>query len=272
MNIDFLEKNRKLIDKELEKLLPKKTVRPNVIHDAMRYSVFNGGKRIRPILLLESARTAGRETHDALLLGCAIELIHTYSLIHDDLPSMDDSDTRRGKPSCHIKYGEANAILAGDALLTLAFNVISRVKDRKKLGNVIFEISRAIGTFGMIGGQAMDLGIKNKENINLPTMEYINILKTGSLIAVSCKLGAIASGADKKKINASAAYGEHLGLAFQIVDDILDNDGYAKIMGVIAAREEAQDLIEGAKIALRIFGKKAERLKGIADMVLNRKK
>ncbi len=272
VNMDFLAKDRKLVDRELEKLLPKKTARPNLIHDAMRFSVLNGGKRIRPILLIESAKTSGRMTHDVLLLGCAIELIHAYSLIHDDLPSMDDADKRRGKPSCHIKYGEANAILAGDALLSLAFNTISRINDRKKIGDIVFEISRAIGTFGMIGGQAMDLGIKNRGNINLPTMEYINILKTGSLITVSCKIGAIAGGAGQKKIEALEAYGEHLGLAFQIVDDILDNDGYAKIMGISAARLEAEGLIEGAKSALKIFGKKAERLSGITKLVLNRKK
>lgn len=267
----YLKKYRMIVEDELEKLLPQKAARPNLIHDAMRYSVFNGGKRIRPILLLESAKAAGRKGNDALLLGCAIELIHTYSLIHDDLPSMDDADTRRGKPSCHVKYGEANAILAGDALLTLAFNVMSRINDRTKIGDIIFEVSRAIGAFGMIGGQAMDLGIKNKENIGLPAMEYINILKTGSLIAVSCKIGAVISGADEKKINALTAYGEHVGLVFQIVDDILDNDGCAKIMGKSAARKEAENMIRGANNALKAFGRKADNLKGIADLILNRK-
>ncbi|MBU4377430.1 MAG: polyprenyl synthetase family protein [Candidatus Omnitrophica bacterium] len=266
----YLEKNRKSIDRALDRYLPKKTAMPNLIHEAMRYSVLNGGKRIRPILLVESAKSAGRKTGDALLLGCAIELIHAYSLIHDDLPSMDDAATRRGRPSCHIKYGEANAILAGDALLSLAFNVISQIKDKKKIGDIIFEVSRAIGTFGMVGGQAIDLSIKDKANINLPTMEYINILKTGSLIKVSCKIGGIIGSASQKKIKALEAYGEHLGLAFQIVDDILDDDGYAKIVGISAAREEAEDLISVAKKSVDVFGKKAGNLNKIADFILKR--
>ncbi|MFH0839689.1 MAG: polyprenyl synthetase family protein [Candidatus Omnitrophota bacterium] len=270
--MNFLVKNKQLIDKKLEKLLPKKTARPNLIHEAMRYSVLNGGKRIRPILLVESAKSSGRKTDDALLLGCAIELIHAYSLIHDDLPSMDDAATRRGRLSCHIKYGEANAILAGDALLSLAFNVMSQIKDKKKIGDIVFEVSRAIGTFGMVGGQAMDLSIKDKADTNLPTMEYINILKTGSLIKVSCKIGGIIGGAAQKKIKALESYGEHLGLAFQIVDDILDNDGYAKIIGISAARKEAEDLISVAKKSLDVFGEKAGNLNKIADFVLNRKK
>jgi len=268
---DYLRKNRKLIDKELDKYLPKKTVRPNAVHDAMRYSVFNGGKRIRPILVMESARVTKGNIKDALLLACAIELIHTYSLIHDDLPSMDNDDTRRGKPSCHIKYGEAIAILAGDALLSLAFNIMARIKNETKVGEVVFEVSKAIGTFGMIGGQAIDLSIKDKEKIDLPTMEYINIRKTGSLIAVAVKIGAVVSGAAERQIKALKTYGENIGLAFQITDDMLDREGYAEILGVAAARDEAEALVKRAKESLSVFGKKADNLKKIADFIINRK-
>lgn len=270
MRENYIEKDRQIVENMLDNILPKKTARPSVIHDAMRYSIFSGGKRIRPIILMESAAAAGRKTDDAVLLGCAIELIHTYSLIHDDLPSMDNADMRRGKPSCHVKYGEANAILAGDALLTLAFNAAARIKDTKKIGSIVLEISRAIGTFGMIGGQAMDLDIK--DNTDLAAMEYINILKTGSLIKASCKIGGIISGADKKEVKALECYGGLMGLAFQVIDDILDNDGYAKILGINDARREAGDLICEAKRSLDIFDKKADNLKNIADFVLMRKK
>ena len=268
---NYFAKNRKLIDKELDKYLPKKTIRPNVIHDAMRYSVFNGGKRLRPILVLESARTTRGNIKDALLIACAIELIHTYSLVHDDLPSMDDDDIRRGKPSCHIKYGEAMAILSGDALLTLAFNLMARGNNKTKAGEIIFEVSKAAGTFGMIGGQVMDLSIKGKEKADLPTLEYISIRKTGSLIAVAVKTGAMISGATRKEMKALETYGENIGLAFQIADDILDGEGYAEILGINAARGEAEALIKRAKEALNIFGRKAGNLKEIADFVIDRK-
>ncbi|MDD5680848.1 MAG: polyprenyl synthetase family protein [Candidatus Omnitrophica bacterium] len=265
----YLEINRRIIDRELDKYLPKKTTRPDVIHDAMRYSVFSGGKRMRPILVLEGSRAVRGNIKDALLLACAIELIHTYSLIHDDLPSMDNDDTRRGKPSCHIKYGEAIAILTGDALLTLAFNVMSRIKNRAKAGEIIFEVSRSIGSSGMIGGQVMDLN--NKDRKDLATMEYINICKTGLLITTAVKIGAMAGGAAQKEIKALKTYGEHIGLAFQITDDILDGEGYADILGADAACEAAKCLIKKAKEPLGIFGKRADNLKKIADFIIDRK-
>lgn len=262
---------RRLIDRELDACLPKRTVHPRIIHEAMRYSVLNGGKRIRPILVLESSRICGGKIKDALPLACAIELVHSYSLIHDDLPSMDDADTRRGKPSCHVKYGEALAILAGDSLLTLAFNLISRGRDRAKTGQIIFEISKAIGSFGMIGGQVMDLKIKKEKKVDLPTMEYINLHKTASLIAASTKTGAIIAGARDKEIDALQKYGEYTGLAFQIIDDIIDRDGYVEIFGPKGARDESQRLVERAKDSLKIFGEKADNLREIADYVLERK-
>ena len=267
---EYFEKNKKLIDGQLDKLLPKKTTHPRVIHEAMRYSVLNTGKRIRPILVLESAKICGFRTSEAIPLACAIELIHSYSLIHDDLPSMDDAATRRGKPSCHVKYGEALAILTGDSLLSLAFNIISR-ENRKKTGEIIFEVSKSIGSFGMVGGQVMDLNIKNDKKVDLPTMEYINLHKTASLIAASTKTGAMAAGASKKEIDALQKYGEYIGLAFQIVDDILDRDGYVEIFGVRGARNEAQQLTNRAKDMLGIFGKKADNLREIDDYMLKRK-
>jgi len=268
----YLEKNRRLIDKRLDLCLPKRVVHPRIIHEAMRYSVLNGGKRIRPILLMEAARVCGGRIRRALPLACAIELVHSYSLIHDDLPSMDDADFRRGKPSCHVKYGEALAILAGDSLLTLAFNLISRGKDKSKIGQIIFEISKAIGSFGMIGGQVMDLKIKDDKKVDLPTMEYINIHKTASLIAASTKVGALTANASDKEADALQKYGEYVGLAFQIVDDILDRDGYVNIFGLKGSRDESQGLVETAKDSLKIFGEKADRLREIADFILNRKK
>ena len=267
----YLGKNRRLIDKELDACLPKRTIHPRIIHEAMRYSVLNGGKRIRPMLALESSRICGGKVKDTLPLACAIELVHSYSLIHDDLPSMDDSDTRRGKPSCHVKYGEALAILTGDSLLTLAFNLISRTRDKTKTGQIIFEISKAIGSFGMIGGQVMDLKIKEEKKVDLPTMEYINLHKTASLIAVAAKTGAIIAGAREHEIDALQKYGEYVGLAFQIVDDMLDRNGYVEVFGVRGARDEAQTLIERTKDSLAIFGEKADNLREIADYILDRK-
>ena len=267
----YLEKNKKLIDRKLDRYLPKRTARPRIIHEAMRYSVLKGGKRIRPILALESAKICGGKVKDTLPLACAIELVHSYSLIHDDLPSMDDADTRRGKPSCHIKYGEALAILTGDSLLSLAFNLISREKNKAKIGQIIFEISRAIGSFGMIGGQVMDLRVKEKKKADLPTMEYINIHKTASLIAAATKTGAIIAGASDEEIDALQKYGKYIGLAFQITDDMLDRNGYVGIFGMSGARDESQRLVDKAKDILRIFGEKADNLRGIVDYILNRR-
>jgi len=271
----YLEKNKKLINKELNRFLPKKTTHPRVIHEAMRYSVLNKGKRIRPIFALESSKICGGKVKNALTFACAIELIHSYSLIHDDLPSMDDAVTRRGEPSCHIKYGEAVAILTGDSLLSLAFNLISREsrkrrENKAKINRIIFEISGAIGSFGMIGGQIMDLKVKEEKKVDLPTMEYINIHKTASLVAAATKTGAIIAGASEKKIEALQKYGEYAGLAFQIIDDVLDKNGYVDIFGVSGARDEARALTERAKEELEIFGRKADNLRKIADYILNR--
>jgi len=267
----YLEKNKRLVDRELEKYLPKRTAHPRIIHEAMRYSVMGAGKRIRSLLALESASVCGGKIKSTLPLACAIELVHSYSLIHDDLPSMDDAATRRGKPSCHIKYGEALAILTGDSLLSLAFNLISREKNKAKVGQIVFEVSKAIGSFGMIGGQVMDLKIKDEKKADLPTMEYINLHKTASLIAAATKTGAIIAGAAPKEIDALQKYGEYVGLAFQIVDDILDRDGYVEIFGISGAHDEARRLIDRSKDMLGPFRRKADNLRQIADYILSRK-
>jgi len=267
----YLERKRRLIDKELDRYLPKRTTPPRIIHEAMRYSVLNGGKRIRPILLLEATRVCGGRPKAALPYACAVELVHSYSLIHDDLPSMDNADMRRGKPSCHIKYGEALAILAGDSLLSLAFNLIARGKNEAGTSQVTYEISKAIGSFGMIGGQVMDLKIRQQKKIDLPTMEYINLHKTASLIAASTKIGSIIAQAPEREVRLLQKYGEYVGLAFQIIDDILDRDGYVNIFGISGARDEAEKLTDRAKDILKPFGGKADILWQIADFVLNRR-
>lgn len=267
-----LERHKKIVDKELAGYLPQRSQYPQVIHEAMRYSVLNGGKRLRPFLLVESCRLCGGSEKKALPFACAIELIHSYSLIHDDMPSMDNADTRRSRPACHKKYGEAIALLAGDGLLTLAFNVMARQKHTAGLADIIFEISKAIGSFGMVGGQVMDLQAKNQKKIDLPLIEYINLHKTASLIAAAARIGAMVGGGNVRQIDALRKYGEYTGLAFQIVDDILDRDGYAEVFGTSGAADEARRFVERAKGLLDIFGRKADSLRSFADHVMTRKK
>ena len=264
---------KRWIDKALDRILPSgKAPAPRSIHKAMRYSVFSGGKRIRPIIAIEAAKACGGRQQDALAAACAIELVHTYSLIHDDLPSMDDDDYRRGRPSCHKAFGEAAAILAGDALLTLAFEAISGDFARRnpKAGiEIVRELSRAAGAKGMAGGQAEDIEFQNKKK-SKEKLHHINRFKTAKLFEASAGIGAIAAGAGKKARRALADYGASLGMAFQIVDDIIDGECYAGTSDKDRARREAEGLIEKAKRALKIFGKKSERLIETADNVLAR--
>jgi len=260
--------NKDQIDAALNKYLPSEKDEPKAIHKAMRYSVFSGGKRLRPIIAMESAKACGGRPKDILPLACAVELVHAYSLIHDDLPSMDNDDYRRGRLSCHKAFGEANAILAGDALLTLAFNVISRNSNPKSGLAAVKELSRAIGTCGIVGGQAMDLMYKDRRK-DERMLERINRLKTSKLFEVSARLGAMASGAPPKKIKALAAFGSDLGRAFQIVDDIIDHGDYVKRFGMARARRDAEQLIERAKSKLAVFGAGAKNLKAIADYILS---
>lgn len=246
----------------LDKFLPSEKTEPKSLHKAMRHSVFSGGKRIRPLILIESAKACGGKESAAAPLACAVEFIHTYSLIHDDLPAMDDDDYRRGKPSCHKAFGESTAILAGDGLLTLAFEVIAKNCPARTACEAVTLLAEAAGSSGMVGGQEMDLARGAKKDI-----AAINLLKTARLFEVSASLGAVSSGAGKKESRALAGYGRNLGLAFQIADDIADSEGYPNGSGREKAHREAADLVEKAKKALKIFGKKADRLKKIAEEV-----
>lgn len=266
----YFKHQLKLIDAALKKTLPPLKAEPRSVHAAMRYSVLGGGKRFRPILVLAAAEACGEHTEKAIPAAVAVELIHAYSLIHDDLPCMDDDDWRRGKPSCHRKFGEAYAVLAGDALLTLAFEVLSRPKPSEVSQRLIQTLSHAAGSSGMIGGQAVEKWHEGKD-MNLATLTYIHVNKTGQLIRACCQMGALSVQARPLAVRALNRYGEYLGVAFQIIDDIIDSDGYVKIASLKEAREEAEELIEKAKLELKPLGRRGERLKEIADFVLRRK-
>ncbi len=267
---EYLKNRGKVIDAALDSYLPRDTDYPKAIHRAMRYSAFSGGKRIRPILVLASCEACGGKIKEALPVACAIEMLHTYSLIHDDLPAMDDDDYRRGKLTCHKKFGEAIGILAGDALLTFAMELLSRGKNPGINNDIIRTVTEAIGTYGMIGGQVVD--IEERAETDLPTLTYINAHKTGALIAASCKVGAIAAGASDKKVRALERYGAYIGFTFQVIDDILDKEGFALALGVGGARREAARLVERAKQDVTVFGRRAKALKDLADFLLTRKK
>ena len=254
----------KFIEKNLVKFLPSAKIEPKALHKAMRYSTLSGGKRIRPVILLETAITCGGEHKQAIAAACAVEFVHTYSLIHDDLPSMDNDNYRRGKPSCHKKFGEATAILAGDALLALAFNILAEEYPPSISVEMIKPLSLALGSYGMVGGQALDI-TKSKD------LKSINRLKTSKLFEACAYLGAISAHAGKKEKLAIRKYGANLGMAFQSMDDIIDKQchrGNRKIDRVIS---DSVCLINKAKSALNIFGHRANRLKAIADHVLDRK-
>ena len=264
----YIAKKKKTIDKALNKYLPSAKVKPQVIHKAMRYSVFPGGKRIRPVLAIAAFETCGGKANAIMPVACAIELIHTYTLVHDDLPAMDNDDSRRGKPSCHKKFNEAIAILTGDALLTLSFQLLSESGDIE----IIKEISRAIGSYGTVGGQAVDIeNASDERRATKDELDYITSHKTGSLIEASIKAGGIFKGANKKKIKALSEFGKCIGFTFQLVDDLIDNDGYVKVYGDAHVRKMARLLTERAKAHLDIFGEKAKTLSDIADLILNRK-
>jgi geranylgeranyl diphosphate synthase type II len=254
----------------------------------MRYSVFAGGKRIRPVLLLATNKLCEGKEADALPAACALEMIHAYSLIHDDLPAMDDGQLRRGKPTVHIQFGEAIAILAGDALLTLAFEALALCPE-KIVAKLVLELAHASGTMGMVGGQVVDIEWTGKD-LEAPTLEYIHAHKTGALIAASVRMGAISAGADDDALKNLTHYGRSLGLAFQIADDILDVESpsevtgkdsgadaargkstYPALFGLAESRERCQILIEQAKESLGEFTTETGVLEAIADLVGSRK-
>jgi len=290
---DYLAEQQKLVDAHLDRLAPPATQPPETIHRAMRYSLFAGGKRIRPILCLEAARAAGEEPGAAhFTAACALEFIHTYSLIHDDLPALDNDDYRRGKLTSHKVFGEAMAILAGDSLLTLAFEVLAATNgvaaDRKS--RMIAELATAAGTVGgMIAGQVADLEGEGQAP-SAPLLESIHRAKTGALLRASLRLGAICAGASDAHYQALSCYGEHIGLAFQIVDDILDVEEPSEALGKTAGKDAQQHKItfpavygieESRRMAavecqrahetLGPFGARAEHLHELADLIVHRK-
>ncbi len=291
----YLEQRRLLVDEALGRYLPEAGDHPKEIHEAVRYSVFAGGKRLRPILVLAATEAAGGQVEQALPAAAAIELIHTYSLIHDDLPAMDDDDFRRGRPTCHKVYGEAMAILAGDALLTQAFILLSdepswpRVDAKARL-RVIREIAQAAGSRGMVGGQVVDI-LQEDQEVDLPILQYLHTHKTGALIRACLRVGGILASAGPKQMEALTRYGERIGLAFQIVDDILDLEGslealgkragsdlrkkkatFPALLGIEESRQRAHRLAEEAKQALMVFGERRAVLGAIADFVVTRRR
>jgi geranylgeranyl diphosphate synthase type II len=289
----YLQDRQKIIEEALQHYLPEEDNIPADIYKAVRYSVFNGGKRIRPILCLAAAEAVGGDLGQAIPVACALELIHSYSLIHDDLPAMDDDDFRRGKPTCHKVFGENIAILAGDALLTEAFVLLShmekvRLSAERRLA-VIQEIAQAAGIHGMVGGQALDV-LSGKFVSDENTLHEIHRRKTGALIVAAVKSGAIIFNVRKDKVQALAEYGINLGLAFQIADDILNVEGdrelmgketgsdaahnkltYTSLLGSDLAKEKLAKYIDAAVASLSGFDERARPLIVIARYIMERK-
>ncbi len=289
----YLKEHVKLVDAAMDRYLPGVETLPATLHDAMRYSVFAGGKRIRPILMLAACEAVGGDRENVLPAACAIEMIHSYSLIHDDLPAMDDDDFRRGNPTNHKVYGEATAILAGDGLLTEAFHLLS---NRSVWGHVTADIqleaihilAKNAGSRGMVGGQVVDMEMEEKP-VDLPTVEYIHTHKTGALILAAIEVGAILGGASTGQRQALCRYGEAAGLAFQVADDILDivadqsqlgkdvgsdqqrsKATYPALLGLAGARQHANELRETALSSLQLFGDSARPLREIASYIVDR--
>jgi len=256
----WLAEQRKRVDATLDELMPPATHEPASIHAAMRYSLFAGGKRLRPILALAAARACGGDPSAVLPAACALEMIHTYSLIHDDLPAMDDDDLRRGQPTCHKQFGEGLAILAGDALLTYAFETLAHPRGGDQLAaTLVREIAEAVGTGGMVGGQVADL----ENEGGTPTAELVESIhrrKTGALILVSVRVGGLVAGADRGELEALTRYGRQAGLAFQIADDILDETSDAATMG----KATGKDADAGKLTYPRAVGIEAARAKARA--------
>ena len=291
----YLQEKEDIVNKALDTLLPKEDEFPQRLHKAMRSSVFAGGKRIRPILAIAAAEVFGKTAANVINIACAIELIHTYSLIHDDLPAIDNDDLRRGLPTNHKVFGEAIALLAGDALLTKAFQIMSQPsavsgQQSALILKSIHEIAKAAGSTGMVGGQVVDIESEGKE-VAFPVLEYIHIHKTGELILASVRAGAILAGAENKELETITRYGEAIGLAFQIADDIIDVEGnkedvgkniggdakkgkvtYPSILGVDESRKRARELVDMAITALKDFDRKAEPLREIARYIVERRK
>ena len=286
----YLSDRAALVDAAMNAYLPPVKERPSTIHEAMRYAIFAGGKRLRPVLCLAAAEACGGETADALAPACAVELMHTYSLVHDDLPAMDNDDLRRGRPTCHKVYGEGMAILCGDALLTEAFLVLSETPPTPRYGtrDYIAELAETGSSRKLIGGQVMDLDGEGKK-LTKRDLVRIHEAKTAALLTSSLRLGAMTANATPAKLAALTDFGHHLGLAFQVIDDILDvtqstevlgktagkdqaveKTTYPSVIGLAASRNEAAKLTKAAMEALKPLGKKASRLEEIASHMLER--
>jgi geranylgeranyl diphosphate synthase, type II len=292
MNLDtYLAFMIREVDRSLDGFLPKEKTRPSTIHAAMRYCVFAGGKRLRPVFCLAAAEACGGDFSQALAPACAVELMHTYSLVHDDLPAMDDDDLRRGRPTCHKVYGEGMAVLCGDALLTEAFVVLAQTPATKRYGtkDYLSELAETGSSRKLIGGQVMDLEGEGKKQTKRELVR-IHEAKTAALLTSSLRLGAMAANATPAKLEALTAFGQAVGLAFQVIDDILDvtqstevlgktagkdeaveKSTYPSILGLEASRKEAAKLTKTAMDSLAPFGKKADRLRELAGHLLDRK-
>jgi len=291
----YLKQKKEIVDTALERYFPKVPDFPPSLRQAIRHSLFAGGKRIRPILSIAAFEAAGGKGEGILPLACAVEMIHTYSLIHDDLPAIDNDDFRRGKPTCHKVFGEAVAILAGDALLTEAFQLMTNGsalnlpsgKERLIL-ELVNKVAQAAGISGMVGGQVVDIESEGKE-VDLPTLQYIHTHKTGAMILASVQVGARLGGAEGETLKACVHYGERAGLAFQIADDILDVVGKAEVMGkntgsdlskrkatypalvgIEESKRRARELVHLAVEALNLFGPEADPLREIAGFIVAR--
>ena len=287
----YLRSRQKEIDRALDCYLPKASTKPATLHKAMRYSLFAGGKRLRPILCLAAAEACGGKIKNALPLACALECIHTYSLVHDDLPSMDNDDFRRGRPTCHKVFGDGIAILAGDALLTIAFEIVSgaRPTPRYNMSILLREVAVAAGSQKLIAGQVADLEAEGR-NVKRDELRFIHENKTAAILKTSVRLGAMSANADAKKLRAITQFGHGLGLAFQVIDDILDltqtseilgksagkdvtakKATYPAVIGLEKSRAEARRLTRQADDALSVFaGSKAQALHALANYLLER--
>ena len=286
----YLARSTEAVNRALDQYLPKATAKPPTIHKAMRYSLFAGGKRLRPALCLAAAEACGGGWKEAMPLACAVECIHTYSLIHDDLPAMDDDDYRRGKLTSHKVFGEGIAILAGDALLTEAFELAAQAEETARYAGVdmVLELARAAGSRQLVAGQVADLESEGKA-ITAAQLRYIHECKTSALLRASVRLGGMSANCNPLDLEALTAFGYHVGLAFQIIDDILDvtqtseqlgktagkditsqKATYPAIIGLENSRREAEKLTQKAFAALQPFGKRAVALDALAGFLLNR--
>jgi geranylgeranyl diphosphate synthase type II len=286
----YLTARTSLVDRALDRFLPKATAKPQTIHKAMRYSLFAGGKRLRPVLALASAEACGGAMEDAMPAACAVECIHTYSLIHDDLPCMDDDDLRRGRPTNHKVFGEGIAVLAGDALLTAAFEILAQTRSAKRypVAAQIADLAHASGSRWLVGGQVADLEGEGRK-LNAAELQYIHECKTAALLTVSIRLGAMSANATPAQLKSLTTFGKSVGLAFQVIDDILDvtqsseklgktagkdldaqKATYPAIHGLEKSRQTARRLTATALAALRPFKSRGATLRALADYLLAR--